>query len=71
MKTNDLNKEEQHTIPVVKIRCPVCKSDNIEDDSTYQNNGIFGHGCRSWKTSDKRSCNDCGVIFKPVRGNGK
>lgn len=33
-------------------------------------NGIIGHGCRSWKTSDSRSCNDCGVIFKPVKGNG-
>ena len=54
----------------VIIRCPVCKSENIADNSTYQSNGIIGHGCRSWKTSDSRSCNDCGVIFKPVKGNG-
>lgn len=55
---------------VVIIRCPVCKSENIADNSTYQNNGIIGPGCASWKTSDSRSCNDCGVIFKPVKGNG-
>ena len=62
--------EEQCAIPVVIIRCPVCKSENIADISTYQSNGICGHGSRSWKTSDMRSCNDCGIIFKPVKGNG-
>ena len=66
----NLENEEQCVIPVVIIRCPVCKSENIADNSTYQSNGIIGHGCRSWKTSDSRSCNDCGVIFKPVKGNG-
>lgn len=52
------------------IICPVCKSNNIADDSEYQSNGIIGPGRRSWKTSDIRSCNSCGVIFKPVKGNG-
>lgn len=69
MKFN-LENEKQCAIPVVIIRCPVCKSENIADISTYQSNGIYGHGCRSWKTSDMRSCDDCGVIFKPVKGNG-
>lgn len=66
----NLGNEEQCAIPIVIIRCPFCKSENIADNSTYENNGIIGHGCRSWKTSDSRSCNDCGVIFKPVKGNG-
>lgn len=43
--------EEQCDIPVVIIRCPVCKSENIADISTYGSNGIYGHGSRSWKTS--------------------
>jgi predicted Zn-ribbon and HTH transcriptional regulator len=67
----NLENEEQSAIPAtVIIRCPVCKSENIADISTYQSNGIYGHGSRSWKTSDMRSCKDCGVIFKPVKGNG-
>lgn len=65
----NLENKEQCDIPVVIICCPVCKSENIADNSTYQNNGIIGHGYRSWRTSDSRSCNDCGVIFKPVKGN--
>ena len=66
----NLENEKQCAIPVVIIRCPVCKSENIADISTHESNGIYGHGSRSWKTSDMRSCNDCGVIFKPVKGNG-
>ena len=79
----NLENEKQCAIPVVIIRCPVCKSENIADISTYESNGIYGYGSkswktsdiygygsRSWKTSDMRSCNDCGVIFKPVKGNG-
>ena len=65
-----MENEKQCAIPDVIIRCPVCKSENIADISTYQSNGIYGHGSRSWKTSDMRSCEDCGVIFKPVKGNG-
>ena len=66
----NLENEEQCAIPVVIIRCPVCKSEKITDISTYESNGIYGHGSRSWKTNDMRSCDDCGVIFKPVKGNG-
>ena len=53
-----------------KIYCPVCKSENISDNSTWESNHILGPGKRSWKTSDTRSCDDCGIIFKPVKGNG-
>ena len=51
------------------IQSPLCKSKNISDESTYQSNGILGSGCASWKTSDLRSCNDCGIIFKPIKNN--
>jgi len=49
--------------------CPACKSTNSSDNSTYENNGIIGSGFASWKTSDSRACNDCGCIFKPIKGN--
>ena len=47
--------------------CPLCKSINIQDESTYQNNGVMGSGYSSWKTSDLRSCKDCGIVFKPIK----
>jgi predicted Zn-ribbon and HTH transcriptional regulator len=69
MTTNDfgLNESIGEQKP---IRCPVCKSENIADHSTYQNNGVVGYGYKVFKTSDIRVCNDCGVMFKPVKGNG-
>lgn len=51
--------------------CPVCKSTDIEDISTYQSNGILGPGHSSWKTLDVRCCKDCGVVFKPVNKKDK
>lgn len=50
--------------------CPVCKSENIADASQYENNGIYGPGSRSWRTFDASICNNCGVYFKKVNGNG-
>lgn len=50
--------------------CPVCKSENITDASQYKNNGIYGPGSRSWRTFDASICNNCGVYFKKVNGNG-
>lgn len=49
--------------------CPACRSTNFSDNSTYENNGIIGPGFASWKTADSRACNDCGCIFKPIKGN--
>ena len=56
--------------PIVICRCPCCKSENIDDSSTYASNGVYGPGGASWKTFDARSCKDCGILFKPVLGNG-
>ena len=56
--------------PKPDIKCPLCKSNNISDNSTYSNNGICGPSYHSYKTSDSRCCNECGIIFKPVKGNG-
>lgn len=64
-KDIDIVKEEKEI-----IKCPVCKSTDISDDSIYENNGIIGHGYSTWKVSNNRSCNNCGVIFKLVKGNG-
>jgi len=49
------------------LQCPVCKSEKIEDISSYQSNGIYGPGSASWKTFDARCCNECGVIFRPIK----
>jgi len=67
----DFNLEEKSDIPSSVINCPVCKSENIGDDITYQNNGIIGHGFRDWKTIDNKICNDCGIIFKQVKPSKK
>jgi hypothetical protein len=53
----------------IKYKCPVCLSEDIKDISTYKSNGIIGSGSSSWKTSDLRGCNNCGVIFMPTKGN--
>jgi predicted Zn-ribbon and HTH transcriptional regulator len=47
------------------IKCPVCHSSNVRDDSQYGHNGIFGHGSRSWLIFEIFSCNDCGIYFRP------
>lgn len=53
-----------------KCKCPNCKSENVQDASTYKNNGVFGPGSASWKTFDAMVCNECGIFFKQVEGNG-
>jgi len=59
-RTNN-KKEKENLI------CPCCKSDDIKDISTYDSNGIIGPGCKTYKLSDVRSCNKCGVIFRPIK----
>ena len=55
---------------LVICRCPVCKSENIADNSMRENNGIYGSGFSSWKINETRVCNECGIMFVPVKGNG-
>lgn len=62
-------KEEQPDKEPEKLRCPVCNGTDIRDASTWKNNGILGPGYSSWKTSNTRCCNGCGVMFKPVKKN--
>ena len=50
-----------------KLTCPVCKTNNTEEKATYESNGIFGPGCRTYKTSSYWVCNECGVMFQPVK----
>lgn len=50
--------------PSETVYCPICKSENISDISTYQNNGIYGKGSKQWKVNDLYCCNDCGHVFK-------
>lgn len=46
--------------------CPLCKSTNVEDASTYASNGVLGPGHSSWKTFDALCCNNCGIFFRAV-----
>jgi len=52
-----------------KYICPLCLSEDISDISKYESNGIFGPGYATWKISDFRCCNNCGIIFKPTQKN--
>ena len=52
------------------IVCPVCKSNDIRDTSTKENNGGYVGSYKEWKVTDTRACNKCGVMFIPVIGNG-
>lgn len=54
---------------IKEIYCPVCKSSDVADNSTYKSNNVCGPGYHSWKTSDSRVCNVCGVVFKPTKNN--
>ena len=69
-KLNEKESNNTCDLDAVIIRCPLCKSENIKDNSTTANNGVFGSGYSSWKVTDSRNCEDCGMIFKPVQGNG-
>ena len=72
--SEEINKDMAKKVKVVEeylanpenLKCPVCKSTDIKDVSTYQSNGRLWH-YSSWKTFDARCCNECGVIFKPVK----
>lgn len=47
--------------------CPVCKSDNTNLVERRQNNGIIGHGFRSWVIDSFYNCRNCGVRFNDVK----
>ena len=49
------------------IYCPNCNSENISDESIKANNGILGSGYKSWIVNVLYCCNDCRVIFKPIK----
>jgi hypothetical protein len=53
----------------IKYKCPLCLSEDIEDISTYNSNGVYGPGFHSYKVSDFRCCKNCGIIFKPTNNN--
>ena len=67
---DNLYKKESDVSTIVMCRCPACKSEKIDDISPRANNGIIGPGYSSWKLDDMRACQDCGIVFKPVKGNG-
>ena len=54
------------------ICCPNCGSENSKDESTYKpiKMRYGGPPVKRNKLKDLRSCNDCGILFKPIKGNG-
>ena len=69
MYSFEFKEDEKIQEKILKHKCPVCLSDDIKDISTYKSNGVIGSGSASWKTSDLRACNNCGVVFQPTKGN--
>ena len=65
----DLYSDKLNELIKDKYKCPLCLSEDIEDISTYESNGIFGPGYTSWKLSDFRCCKNCGIVFKPTKNN--
>jgi hypothetical protein len=61
IRTKDSISEDEK---INKIECPVCHSNSFKDNSTYENNGIFGPGWREWLVSESKVCLTCGVVFK-------
>lgn len=54
------------------IKCPCCKSVDIDIMQQRESNNIIGPGSRSWVVSENFVCNDCGVLFvKPPKKRKK
>lgn len=68
--------EDNNALSGVIFRCPNCKSENTSDVSIRkQNSHRRKIGDRRPKPVmpkilDIRACDDCGIVFKPVKGNG-
>ena len=71
-KRNNLEKEKEKTAEELEasIVCPVCKGNDIQDNSQYKDNGGYVGHYEQWKVTDTRACLTCGVMFIPVEGNG-
>jgi len=67
LSTNKFYQEKEKIEEKENLICPLCQSTDIQDESTYQNNGVCGPGYSSWKTSNLRSCKKCGIVFKPIK----
>lgn len=53
------------------VKCPCCKSTDIDIMQQRESNNIIGPGSRSWVVSENFVCNDCGVLFvKPPKKKG-
>lgn len=50
-----------------KLRCPLCKSEDIHKDEKRSNNGIIGPGFSSWVIASNCVCRNCGIMFQPVK----
>lgn len=50
-----------------KLCCPLCKSEDINKSERRENNGIIGPGYSSWVVSSNCICNNCGIMFQPIK----
>lgn len=48
-----------------KIKCPLCKSENVKDYSIYPEHIVFGGG-PVLPIREMTACQNCGIIFKKL-----
>jgi hypothetical protein len=55
------------------LKCPLCKSKNVEKIIVTDSNAAWGNGSRTWEVTSYWLCNNCGIMFQPVnkKENGK
>ena len=50
------------------VKCPLCKSENISDESLYHSNDVLGPK-HAGHITELLVCNECGIYFKNIETN--
>ncbi len=59
-------KEEKEKERLENIKCPACNSTKKHHYVNRENNGIIGHGFKSWITEEYLICQNCGIHYSDV-----
>ena len=51
---------------VYRMKCPLCKSENIKNKKKKDNNRVCGPGYSSWIIDEYYVCKDCGKKKKKI-----
>ena len=67
-------KKRQMDISVIICRCPICKSENVKSQIikgiTHFEGGTFIQPVTMEFEKELMICDDCGICFNKVKGNG-